>query len=110
MHTLYFYIEEDCLIIYILFLFLNWLDFINAMEELAEANLHVRVLIKYDDYWWIHCVYYDPELLFFMQDIDSLSEECFIEILQQKYIYSAKNFDFAMCFIKEKIPRKGANI
>lgn len=47
-------------------------------------------------------MYYDPELLFFMQDIDSLSEECFIEILQQKYIYSAKNFDFAMCLLKKR--------
>lgn len=34
-----------------------------------------------------YTLYYDPKLLFFKKDINSLSEECFMEILQQKYIF-----------------------
>lgn len=44
-----------------------------------------------------------------MQDINPLSEEGFIEILQQKvcfYETSVKNFDFEMCLLRKRYQQR----
>lgn len=74
------------------------------IEKMAEANLHVRVLIKYDDYWWIHSLYYDPKLLFFKKDINSEWRMFYGNSPTEVHLYenSVKNFDFAICLLRKR--------